>query len=172
MHGDEWIWTRDLTPGIRVRWPADTIDGQTVYTPATVISVEDAPGGMTVRVELVNGMRGTGKALSTRGWQVLTEHHPVCASCGGLWPCRDQTIANVARRHAQSLDWGCVICRKPIRNRVGTVRHHTPDGLTFSRYHTNKGSRCRRAYEQAIAGDLNAYAALQREDAECQQRRG
>lgn len=121
-----------------------------------VMDLEDA---VTCKV-LMNRQFG----VSEQG-RLLTEHFPRCAQCGGLWPCRDELIDAEARAAAEALNARCVVCGDRWGTRMAEVKTETPDGVAVQRYHTRKGSTCRRAYLKVVANDPIALAELQREDA-------
>lgn len=100
------------------------------------------------------------------GWTVhlLADHHPVCAQCGELWPCRHVHAAREARRFAGRMRMTCVCCGKQVASRYGQVVTQTPHGPVAALYCTRKGTRCRRAYIRAIGNDEKALAELRAED--------
>lgn len=100
------------------------------------------------------------------GWTVLllADHHPVCAQCGELWPCRHVYAAREARRFARRMQETCVCCGKQVGSRYARLVSQTPDGPAVSLYCTRKGTRCRREYIRAVGSDPEALAALRAED--------
>lgn len=57
-------------------------------------------------------------------WYIVDEHHPVCASCGELYPCREMDAAKQAAREMRRVDelmsvapGHCWHCQEPITRR-------------------------------------------------------
>lgn len=98
--------------------------------------------------------------------KVLDEHYPKCSGCGDMWPCRHVSNERVVEESRLAMDNACAHCGNSVNGaREGQVRTETPSGVVTAKYHTRKGSPCRRAYLAAVAGDPIAVAALEREDA-------
>src|SRR5207302_8642360 len=171
----------ELRPGQLLSWEVERIGVHSVHAVMRVVDVRPVPD-----TDLGDGDRGdqhrpphylqvidpaTGKRSHYRCRPsarvlLLETHHPKCAECGGLWPCRDNLIEIHLAQAAQRMDRECVVCHRADGWRVAEVRTETPDGVAVARYHTRKGSRCRAEYIRAVSGDLVALAALRREDAQ------
>lgn len=83
----------------------------------------------------------------------IPPHHPVCADCGEVWPCRDERTAVAAQRLTATLDDMCAHCGQPIGGAWSTT---VSDGLTRKRFHEAKkyrhdGVRCVDAAAKAAA---------------------
>jgi hypothetical protein len=99
---------------------------------------------------------GQGYKTDVRGdtrADLLPVHHPRCAECGELWPCRDERLDTEARRFLAELDNRCAHCDQPIG---GAWSESFFDGVTTRRYHLAKnyrpgGKACRTALAEARA---------------------
>jgi hypothetical protein len=83
---------------------------------------------------------------------VLPTHHPVCGSCGELWPCREERLDQAAARFATELDHLCAHCGESVAGRHWASFF---DGVTTRRFHTAKkyrgpdGRQCAAALDHA-----------------------
>ncbi|MGH2896999.1 MAG: hypothetical protein ACRDPM_27550 [Solirubrobacteraceae bacterium] len=78
-----------------------------------------------------------------------------------------------AAAYAHQLNDACVACGMTDGVRWGTVRRELGNGeVSEERYHTRKGSPCRRAYLRLIAGDERALTALRLDDGDVTALRG
>lgn len=128
--------------------------------PPTVLELAPLDGG---RQHLHLAYRA---AQSGHRVKVLEEHYPKCSSCGDMWPCRHVSNERVVQESRWAMDAACAHCGKSVSgSREGQIRTETPDGVVTTKYHTRKGSPCRRAYLAAVEGDPIALSALRREDA-------
>src|SRR5262245_54764839 len=60
---------------------------------------------------------GRGYEAQVRGHMsvdLLGPHHPRCAECGELWPCREERLDFETRRLACDLDDRCAHCGEPL----------------------------------------------------------
>ena len=158
-----------------IGWEVEKIGSHSVCVPMIVVDVRQIPdidrddSGHTHYLQLSDPVTGARTHYSVNRWvmvRVIPEHHPVCSSCGGLWPCRENLIGIHVRNEADKLNRACVVCGKEDGWRIATVKVETPDGVMETRYHTRKGSPCRTAYLKAIEGDDAALTALRQEDVE------
>jgi hypothetical protein len=97
-------------------------------------------------------------------FSLLPEHYGVCAHCGQLWPCVEQVIESELLLQRHAMENKCCVCNKRLGNRRGELLAQTPDGPVVQRYHTVKGSKCRRAFTLAAARDPEALERLRAED--------
>lgn len=95
---------------------------------------------------------------------LLPEHYSVCARCGQLAPCEEQTIESELFLQRHAMENKCCVCNKRLGNRRGELLVQTPDGPVVQRFHTVKGTTCRRAFTLAAARDPEALERLRAED--------
>lgn len=81
------------------------------------------------------------------------QHRPVCAHCGGSWPCEHVQMHREMRRALDEESSLCVVCGKAEGNTM-EIRRETPDGIVMARYHTAKSRKsCRAALIRAASED-------------------
>ena len=157
----------DAQPGQLIAWTTERIGNYDLARAFLVVAVTRADNGSD-RLEMQDAVTGqqvrTDPCTGRIGVQVLSEHYPTCSQCGCLWPCRDALIESATREAAEDLNDCCVVCGSRWGDRMAEVRTETPDGVVVSRYHTRKGSACRRAYLKVVADDPIALEELRRED--------
>lgn len=160
---DAWIVV-SVTERAEVDWDEGVAEQMTGMggTPQPPMVLELAPlDGGRKHLHLAYSATQSGHRV-----KVLDEHYPKCSNCGGLWPCREVSAADTAERYRWAMDDACAHCGRGVSgSREGQIRTETPDGVVTTKYHTRKGSPCRRAYLAAVEGDPIALTALRREDA-------
>lgn len=97
-------------------------------------------------------------------FSLLPEHYSVCARCGQLTPCAEQVIEAELFFSRHAMENKCCVCHKRLGLRRGELLAQTPDGPVVQRYHTTKGTKCRRAFTLAAARDPEALERLRAED--------
>ena len=172
------VATSQIEPGSLIAWPVRRVGYHQIHEPKLVVEVRPVPEAdwtsddraaatkplyLTVadpdgRNELHYWVGGESH------FSVLGEHYDVCARCGQLSPCLDRIIESETLFQRHALENQCCVCRRHLGWRRGEVTVQTPDGPTVQRYHTVKGSPCRRAYTLAVARDSEALARLRAED--------
>lgn len=168
-----WEHFDQLKPGQRVHWqphldgqPRDRLNPGELWV---VIDVRTADDGATVvQFRTPSGKRehrgippGSGLLID-----VIGEHHAVCSVCSQLWPCAHHRQDTEARAYAHRLAAACEVCGRSDGWRWATLRRELGNGeVSEERFHTRKGSQCRRAYLRLITGDDRALEDLRREDA-------
>ena len=72
--------------------------------------------------------RSTYRLTSTKtiGLTWHGKHRPVCAHCGGSWPCQHVQMHREMRRALDDEDRRCVVCGKDDGNTM-EIRRETPD---------------------------------------------
>jgi hypothetical protein len=168
-----WEHFDQLQPGQLVHWeprydghPRDKLDPGEIWTVVDRRTADD--GATVVQFQRPNGKREhraiTGPGVLLIG--TVGEHHAVCCVCSQPWPCGHYRRDREADAYARRLNDACVVCGQTDGVRWGTVRRELGNGeVSEERYHTRKGSQCRRAYLRLIAGDERALTALRFDDA-------
>lgn len=174
------VQVNKLVPGQLIAWEDEKIGPYAVRVPMRVVDVRLKPEIDRTEQELlypkypphylqIEDPR-TGKRCHYTipglwtGFEVIADHHPVCSSCGALWPCREHVLDNYVRDESRRLGRSCVVCGKDDGWRIADVKSDTPDGVVVERFHTRKGTKCRTAYLKAIEGDEGALTRLRKED--------
>lgn len=164
---------KDLQPGDLIALDFEHIGIRTIRKALIVVDVQptpeiDAPddrGYVYLHAQPTSGTATKHYRLpAAHRVTLLAEHHPVCAHCGGLWPCRPAAIDETADSETRHVAMACVVCGKTGGDRWAEIRVETPEGVTTARYHTRKGSPCRKAYLRAAAKDPEALERLRAED--------
>jgi len=168
----------DLQPGTAISWCIRRISYAEICVPKLVVEVRPVPEVDWTNDErsaplkpsylTITDLNGRGEAhyhvTGKHRFGLLGEHYNVCAKCGQLTPCEEQVLDSETLMHRLAMDEQCCVCQKRLGWRRAEVTVQTPDGPAVQRYHTVKGTRCRRAYTLAIARDPEALARLRAED--------
>lgn len=167
-----------LTAGVLIAWPVRQIGYHQICEPKLTVEVRPAPEADWTNDDRVARAKPSYVTVTdpdgrneTHYWvsgghvfSVLPEHYPVCAHCGQLSPCAEQTIEAELFLHRHAQENKCCVCHKRLGNRRGELLVETPDGPVVQRYHTVKGTKCRRAFTLAAARDPEALERLRAED--------
>lgn len=62
------------------------------------------------------------------------EHRPVCAACGGAWPCAERRATDVQARQAHRLTLACWSCGKDAKSATGFGVMTQGRGLVLARW--------------------------------------
>ena len=110
----------------------------------TVDQVREArSGNPDLREVLIIPATGKRRGGDIRAVMVPREHHPVCASCGGLWPCREHRMHIEGQRIMLALRYQCGSCGKSVRGM--SSQFTTPEGISRIYHWAKKYGRCRQA---------------------------
>lgn len=168
-----------LLPGRLIAWPIDNIDRHDIAVPKRVVEVREVPevdrsdedrqivrSPHYLRITDPDGRNEEHYKVPGNHWgfEPLGEHYGICAACGQINPCRDQLIDKAVELQRHALDNRCCVCHKVLGWRIGELLVQTPDGPVVQRFHTVKGSKCRRAFTLAAARDPEALDRLRAED--------
>lgn len=168
-----------LSPGDVIAWPIDRLDHHDISVPKRVVEVREVPEVDRTDADrlharpphylTITGLDGGERehyevAGNDWGFTVMGEHFGICATCGQINPCRDQLIDRAVKMQQYAMENKCCVCHKPLGWRIGELLVDTPEGQVVQRYHTVKGSKCRRAYTLAAARDPEALERLRAED--------
>lgn len=110
--GDLMVWEGRALPVVSVRevpavdWgPDEQPTPGTEQRPPAVVHLND---GTRRGIHLRIGFRSKWRSTVER----VKPHHPVCADCGGLWPCLDERIDRAVAVAAREMDRLCQHCGK------------------------------------------------------------
>lgn len=167
-----------LTAGVLIAWPVRTIGYHAICEAKLTVEIRPVPEADWTDADRASKLKPSYLTVAdpdgrnelhywVRGGHVfslLPEHYSVCARCGQLSPCAEQVIESELLLHRHALENKCCVCHQRLGARRGELLAQTPGGPVVQRYHTTKGTKCRRAYTLAAARDPEALERLRAED--------